>query len=169
MEIKRESKSLFSVFFVLLLTVFIYGCYHEGGPYDAANVNPTPSPFPQPAPTPSPNPIAPSQIPTTQTITPSEKIVEISGNRFSPQVTTIKVGDTVKFINRDSTSHWPASDVHPTHRAYPEGGGCTGSAFDSCKGLGSGESYSFTFNVEGNWDYHCHIHPDMKGIVVVTK
>lgn len=96
-----------------------------------------------------------------------ENIVEITAAGFSPNTLTIKQGDKVTFVNRDTAKHWPASDIHPTHTLYPETGGCIGSKFDACKGLAQGESYSFVFNIKGNWGYHDHLNPGLKGTIVV--
>ncbi|MBI2145600.1 hypothetical protein HYU18_04750 [Candidatus Woesearchaeota archaeon] len=86
-----------------------------------------------------------------------EKTVEILALGFSPAAVKINAGDTVTWINKDSVAHWPASAQHPTHTVYPEAGGCIGSRFDACRGLAEGESFSFTFNREGEWKYHDHV------------
>ena len=84
-------------------------------------------------------------------------VIEISSSGFYPATLTIKKGGTVTWINKDTEKHWPASAMHPTHTVYPgsniekcgtieeEG------IFDSCRGLDTGESYSFTFNEIGSW------------------
>ncbi len=76
---------------------------------------------------------------------------------------TIKLGDTVKFVNKDSNLHWPASDPHPIHTICP--------GFDALRGLAKGESYSFTFNVAKICPFHDHLNPrtpELHGQVVVT-
>ncbi len=82
--------------------------------------------------------------------------VEITSEGFSPSQISINAGDTVVFVNKDSETHWPASAQHPTHKAYPESGGCIGSKFDACKPLAQGESWPFTFSQKGEWKYHDH-------------
>ncbi|MEM0476572.1 MAG: cupredoxin domain-containing protein [Candidatus Aenigmatarchaeota archaeon] len=94
-------------------------------------------------------------------------IVEIYSNGFVPQTLRIKVGDTVTFVNKDSSPHWPASDPHPTHTDYPEKGGCISSAFDTCRGLRQGESWNFTFKYKGTWNYHDHLNPSLRGTIIV--
>jgi plastocyanin len=101
------------------------------------------------------------------TTTPKTFTVSITSSGFSPQSLAINAGDTVNFVNNDSATHWPASDVHPTHGAYPEPGGCLGSKFDACKGLAQGETFSFVFNQKGNWAYHDHLHPALTGTITV--
>ncbi len=105
-------------------------------------------------------PAAPSSQPATQ---PSAQLppnaVEITSSGFNPAELKVKVGDTVTWINKNTDTHWPASAMHPTHKVYPEAGGCIGSKFDACKGLAPGDSWSFTFNQVGSWGYHDHLNP----------
>jgi len=68
---------------------------------------------------------------------------------FTPNVLTIAVGDTVTFVNDGQGKHWPASDLHPTHKILPE--------FDSKRGLETGEEYSYTFSEAGTWKCHDHL------------
>lgn len=68
---------------------------------------------------------------------------------FNPAILNIKVGDTVTWTNNDSVTH----DI-------------SGSGFKSPL-MSNGQSYSFTFNTVGTYDYVCAIHPSMKGTVVV--
>jgi len=113
----------------------------------------------------------PEEIPETA---PSTHTVEITSSGFSPKNLEIKQGDTVVFVNKDDSTQWPASDVHPTHKSYPGSGisKCGTSEeqniFDACKGLEQDESYSFTFNEEGSWNYHNHFSPGLKGTIVVS-
>nr|AIF06775.1 Plastocyanin [uncultured marine group II/III euryarchaeote KM3_195_B08] len=98
---------------------------------------------------------------------PITHLVEITANGFNPNSLTVSAGDAVSFVNQDSSKHWPASDVHPTHGTYPESGGCIGSTFDSCAGLEQNENYLFTFDEVGSWSYHDHLNPSLTGKVVV--
>ncbi|MBI5412927.1 YbhB/YbcL family Raf kinase inhibitor-like protein [Candidatus Peregrinibacteria bacterium] len=95
------------------------------------------------------------------------KVVEIGADGFSPSILTIKEGETVQFINKDTEPHWPASAVHPTHTAYPETGGCIGSKFDACAVLKQNETFNFTFNKIGAWEYHDHLNPGITGKIIV--
>lgn len=88
-----------------------------------------------------------------------EVAVSMIHDGFSPKNITIKRGDTVTFVNEDSQSHWPASNIHPTHSIYPE--------FDPKRSLKQGESWSFVFEKEGIWRYHDHVAPSLAGTVVV--
>lgn len=97
-----------------------------------------------------------------------EKTIEIDDGGFRPKTLEIKKGAKITWINRLSReSVWPASAAHPTHDIYPEKGGCIGSAFDACRGLQSGEQYSFTFQEIGRWNYHDHLHPGRAGMIIV--
>ena len=92
---------------------------------------------------------------------------------FEPRVFEIQQGTTVIFENVGAEPHWPASNIHPTHRMYPESGSeyCgterSGTSFDACRGLMPGETYSFTFNHPGLWRFHDHLNPGLSGKVTV--
>lgn len=103
-----------------------------------------------------------------------ENVIEITSNGFNPNVLEINQGERVTFVNEDSSEHWPASAMHPTHRVYPGsdiakcGTAEENKIFDACKGLGLGKSYSFTFNEKGRWNYHDHLNPTKFGVIVVN-
>ena len=89
---------------------------------------------------------------------------------FSPKTITIKRGDAVNFVNQSSGDMWVASAMHPTHIVYsgttlnehcpdPEN-----DSFDQCV---AGDSFSFTFDKVGTWNYHDHLGPTNFGTVVV--
>ncbi len=94
--------------------------------------------------------------------------VSVTDEGFSPRELTIKKGDKVVWVNKTERGVWPASAIHPTHEVYPEKGGCIASAFDACRGLKNGESWSFIFNFIGSWKYHDHLNPSMTGVVEVS-
>jgi len=79
--------------------------------------------------------------------------ISIEGNSFKPDSLTIKVGDTVTWINKDSYNH--------TVKAK-------NGEFDSGN-MANGAKFSFTFDKEGTYDYICSIHTFMTGKIVVTK
>ncbi|OGG47958.1 hypothetical protein A3D66_01335 [Candidatus Kaiserbacteria bacterium RIFCSPHIGHO2_02_FULL_50_9] len=95
--------------------------------------------------------------------------ITYSASGFSPNPVTIKKGETVIFVNESGHDMWIASAMHPTHAVYPEKtpGDCFGSAFDACKGISSGQSWSFTFNSVGEWGYHDHLSTKNFGKVIV--
>lgn len=98
-------------------------------------------------------------------------LVSFDGERFSPNETTIPIGTRVRFLNASDTDVWPASAVHPTHSLYPEKdtANCLGSSFDSCRRLGKGEFFDFTFNYAGEWRYHDHVKAYKTGVVMVIE
>jgi plastocyanin len=84
-------------------------------------------------------------------------IVGNSGrNSYNPNPIEIKVGDTVTWINNDSSPHTVTSSSND--------GSIT---FDSDV-LRRGEMFSFTFDKEGQYPYLCTLHPSMVGTVVVS-
>lgn len=86
-----------------------------------------------------------------QTEEPQTFNVDIGDFAFTPQNLTINTGDTVVWTNRDSEVHTVTSNDGD---------------FDSGN-LDEGEDYSMTFNEEGTYDYHCTLHPDMIGRIIV--
>jgi amicyanin len=90
---------------------------------------------------------------THETNPASKNEISIKGNAFNPDNLSIKVGDTVTWINNDSYAH-------TVKTAKGE--------FDSGN-MASGAKFSFTFDKEGTYDYICGIHTFMKGKIVVTK
>lgn len=103
---------------------------------------------------------------TTHTVTYSD-------DGFSPKDITIKVGDTVAWVNNTSGDMWVASAVHPTHSVYAGtslrehcGSGPSTTAFDQCEG---GKTYTFTFTKEGLHRYHDHINASKTGSITVTQ
>lgn len=82
--------------------------------------------------------------------------VDIKDFKFIPSKIKVKKGTTVTWTNQDAIRH----DVNPVEKS---------DAFKGSELLGKGESYSFTFNTVGTFDYNCSPHPYMKGTVEVTE
>ena len=105
----------------------------------------------------------------------NELVVKIDESGFEPKAFEIAQGDTVVFENAGDEPHWPASNIHPTHRMYPESGNeyCGSDqaedSFDACRGVMPGETYSFTFNYPGTWRFHDHLNPEFSGKVTVLE
>ncbi|MFA6094350.1 MAG: hypothetical protein WC757_00455 [Candidatus Paceibacterota bacterium] len=93
--------------------------------------------------------------------TTQETIINYTDNGFSPTPVTVKLGDTVTFINESTNPMWVASGPHPTHTNYP--------AFDQLTSVDAGGVYKFTFDKVGTWTYHNHITPTKTGTIEVTK
>ena len=81
-----------------------------------------------------------------------KKDVEISGFAFNPSTLTIPKGATVIWTNMDSAAHTIVSD--------------SGNEIDSGS-IAKGETYGHTFSTSGTYNYHCGIHPSMKGQIIV--
>lgn len=102
-----------------------------------------------------------------------KNVVEMTSEGFSPLVLEISVGGEVIFVNSGQVPMWPATDIHPTHKIYPDsnidkcGTSKERNIFDACKGISAGEEYAFTFNEVGTWKYHDHLHPWLKGEIIV--
>lgn len=141
--------------FIAILVILIVGVglwYYFGmSPYpltvetNSNTGNPTPTTTPSPTPT-------PEVAGTTVT-------VELTAAGFSPKEVTIKAGDTVEFINKDTADWWPASGSHPTHLLCP--------GFDALKGLKPGEKYLHTFSTAGECPIHNHLKPTLFGKIIV--
>jgi plastocyanin len=105
-----------------------------------------------------------------------EVVVHMDAQGFDPSKVTINQGDKVIFENIGTESRWPASNIHPTHRSYPEsdiqicGTPQAGAAFDACDGVLPGGTFEFVFVHAGQWPFHDHINPQLKGsITVIAK
>ncbi|HEC65681.1 MAG TPA: hypothetical protein ENI23_10315 [bacterium] len=79
------------------------------------------------------------------------------GSSFSPRTLEISAGETVTFTNNSNRNMWVASDPHPIHTAF--------SAFDS---KGNLDSYSFTFDSAGEYEYHNHSGSSHTGTIIVN-
>jgi plastocyanin len=76
----------------------------------------------------------------------------IMNNRaYDPATVTIKVGDTITWVNQDA----------PKHDVVADNGEFKSDLFDK------GATFSFTFTKAGTYPYHCSIHPGMTGTVIV--
>ena len=118
---------------------------------------------PQPAPA-QPAPFVPAPIVTSPPAPPVVAVqppppaparqtvqVAIADFEFRPPTVNIQVGDTVNWTNNGRAQHTVTGE---------------NGAFDSGR-LNAGQSFSQTFNTPGNFPYHCAIHPNMRGVVMV--
>ena len=89
--------------------------------------------------------------------------VSIVGNSgrssYNPNPIEIKVGDTVTWINNDYSS---------PHTVTSSSSSNDGSITFDSDILRRSETFSFTFDKEGQYPYLCTLHPSMIGTVVVT-
>ena len=98
----------------------------------------------------------PGAPPAAATVT-----VEIKDSAYHPETVRIRVGETVKWVNRDAMGHSATRDA-----ADPR--------FDTGVLSPQAESAAIRFDTASDatgWQYRCKVtgHGDMKGFVVVTK
>lgn len=79
--------------------------------------------------------------------------VMMQGYAYSPAALTVRVGDTVTWMQHDEAPH----DVVTTSAPV---------AFRSPR-LSAGQSWSYTFRQPGTYAYYCSVHPDMRATVTV--
>jgi amicyanin len=96
----------------------------------------------------------PVQTQTAVTSTPTLKgEIFVQQNAFVPDSLTVKIGDTVTWVNNESYEHNIVGD---------------NGSFKSPI-LATGDKYSFTFKKVGTYTYICSIHPFMHGTIIVIK
>jgi plastocyanin len=92
-------------------------------------------------------------------VRPPAYSVTYSDTGFSPASLEVPTGSKVRFINSSNTNMWVASAMHPTHKELP--------GFDELKGDPKGTTYEYTFTKAGEWKYHDHLKPGLRGSVIV--
>lgn len=80
-----------------------------------------------------------------------EEQVTIKDFVFTPQKLEVPVGTTVTWTNQDVTQHTVVSEGNWKSDI-----------------LQKGDTFSYTFDKAGTFDYICTLHPNMKGQVIVT-
>lgn len=83
----------------------------------------------------------------------AEHVVDIRDSKFVPEISRIKTGDTVRWINQERrTSHsilFLGAGGFESERFFP------------------GDSWQRTFDKPGRYEHSCGPHPEMKGVVEV--
>lgn len=90
------------------------------------------------------------------TANPGTNEIFMKNTAFTPASKTISVGTTLTWKNQDSFAHTVTSGTP----------GSPSGLFDSGN-LGSGGTFSYTFNSAGSFKYFCSIHPSMTGTITV--
>jgi plastocyanin len=136
MEIKRPTTTRFTAGAVILLALVAFGCGQSSSPSSTA-------------PSSSTNPEG--------TNPPNLLTVTIKGGVYSPNPVTVKVGQTVNWLNSDTIVHtatdpgvFDIGNIAPTSAHSDNGDGVT-------------------FNTVGTFNYHCSIHPSETASVIVTQ
>src|SRR5215207_1486079 len=91
---------------------------------------------------------APDESTTPDSNSPTT--VEIRNNAFNPAQLNVAPGTTVTFVNNDNVPHTATSDNKLFDLEIPPG-----------------SSYPVVLEGEGTVPYHCELHPEMKGTIVV--
>jgi plastocyanin len=107
---------------------------------------------------PNPNPtpgdidiVRGAQVLTTTAFNPNPKNLSLGGG------TEV----SVRWVNTDGGGTYGGASV--AHQIASDNGAFTTSGL-----LGSGATYSVTFTAAGTYTYHCNIHPNMVGTIVVS-
>ena len=88
--------------------------------------------------------------------------------KYVPDPIKVKVGDTIKWVNKGETVHTattdPSSAPDPSWASVPKGAETCDSGY-----LNGGEDWSYTFKVPGVYKYFCttHVKEGMKGEIDV--
>lgn len=128
------------IFLIIFGVLFAAGCAENGGSEEIVPSTPAEEVDDEGA----------GGVEETVTEVESEIIdVEIRDYKYIPQNLTVKVGQTVRWTNNDTVLH----DV-------------VGSGIES-EYLQKGETFTYTFEEEGTYQYICTIHPWMEGEVIV--
>ena len=89
----------------------------------------------------------------TQPAPPKEVGIDIVDFKFASAKVTVKKGTSVEWTNKDSVPHTVTGDTGGPDSPL----------------LARNESYRYTFNQTGVFNYHCKPHPFMKGVVEVVE
>jgi plastocyanin len=87
----------------------------------------------------------------TSAVLAADAAVSMANLAYDPATVTVNVGDSVTWSNADTVGHTATAD---------------GGSFDTGS-ISPGPSDSVTFTAAGSFPYHCTIHPQMTGTVVV--
>lgn len=130
--------------FVLLMIAFSMATFIGCGSDNSTSTNPPPDNDPDD------NPPADTQGPND---------VWIQSSSFNVANLEIEAGTTVTWTNKSSMDHTVTSGTR--------GGDNEGDLFD--RTVGPGETFSFTFEDAGSYEYFCRFHSGMDAEVTVTE
>ncbi len=75
--------------------------------------------------------------------------ISIQNFAFSPATLTVKKGTTVTWMNNDTATHTVKSSLFTSGN------------------LAKGDTFKFTFDTVGTFNYSCGVHPSMMGTIIV--
>lgn len=90
-----------------------------------------------------------NQEPSTNSA-PASQTISVANFAFAPASLTINAGETITWQNSDAVAH---TIVSPGLFSSPV--------------LNQGGKFSYSFVTPGQFQYHCGIHPTMKGVIIV--
>jgi len=94
-------------------------------------------------------------------------LVSYTDRGFEPRRLTVKKGETVRFTNNSSEDLWVAAGGE---KLYPrDANGCGSSALDSCRPIGQGEFWEFTFESNGTWMFNNSIDKEKAGTIITVQ
>jgi plastocyanin len=88
--------------------------------------------------------------------------VGVEDFEFDPEGVAIRLGDTVRWTNRDEAHTSTSDDADNQTPLGPPGVGWWDSGV-----LAEDQSFPWDFTAAGTFSYHCAIHPQMRGVVFV--
>jgi plastocyanin len=91
---------------------------------------------------------------TSSSCTPTAIQVCMVNTAYSPATRTVAAGTTVTWINGDGFSHTVTNDAGSTE------------TFNQT--VGAAATFAHQFNTGGTYNYHCTIHANMHGSIVVN-
>lgn len=84
--------------------------------------------------------------------------VNLTAKGFTPQTVTIKVGESVSWVNKSGAKASVNSADHPSHKLFP---------FLNLGLFNPGSTVQVRFNSAGTFTYHNHFIPTQTGTVIV--
>ncbi|MDO8576016.1 MAG: hypothetical protein Q7R90_01745, partial [bacterium] len=94
-------------------------------------------------------------------------LVSYTDRGFEPTRLTVKQGETVRFTNNSSEGLWVAAGGEKLYPGVVNG--CGSSALDSCRPIGQGEFWEFTFDAAGTWMFSNNIDKEKSGTVISVQ
>ena len=88
---------------------------------------------------------------TQQPTNPETNTVSIENLAFKPNTLTVSNGTTITWVNNDNVDHTVIEE----------------SSLFSSGMLTKGETFTYTFTVQGTYNYSYSIHPNMRGTIIV--
>ena len=111
----------------------------------------------------SPPPAPPGPPPTPPPPAPGTVIIAITDYQYTSDTITIAKGTSVRWNNNGPSPHSVTSDA-----AVFVSGTLAGPGVDAYGTPMAGAQYTRVFSAEGTFPYHCEVHAQMHGAVIVA-